>query len=519
MSISAESPTFKDRFMSDIHDRAVAVASSPSNLFWAFSLAHLLLWTIVPTLVSPNAPLDVIEGYVWGHEWLLGTYKHPPMQAWWLETLTLLTRQAPWTHFFASQLAVIIAFWAIWQTGRRILTERAALVGVLLLEGVVYYNYTSPEFNPNVLQLPFWALIGLFFHRAVKNDRWGDWALLGFWSACGLYTKYSTVIILLVLGLLLLAHPESRRRLRGKGPYLAAATAFLLFLPHLIWLVNNDYMPLQYMESRMHHLDSNSEYVMRPIRFLASQMLVVTPLLFLVLTLVGRKIFSPSKIERPISFDESFLYAVTFGPLVLFLLMGLSGARLHDMWGTPILGFLGIWAIKHFQDALSPQALRRFAYGWLAVFIVILAAYAGTSVFYPYFTHQSQRIYFPGHALAKAVNSTWDKRYHTPLRYIIGDTWPAGNIAYYPPGRQHVLIDGDYKISPWIKPQDIEKYGGVVVWCIANCACKNQTTGTPEYVKNFPQGKIQEPLVLKRQTDADIPPVTIGWAILPPARQ
>lgn len=423
----------KGRFVSGVRHCVALAASSSSRLFWTFAVAHLSLWTLVPTLVSPNAPLDVVEGYVWGHEWLLGTYKHPPMQAWWLEILTHLTSHAPWTHFFASQLAVIIAFWAVWQTGRRILTEQAALLAVLLLEGVVYYNFTSPEFNPNVLQLPFWALIGLFFHRAVKDDRGSDWVLLGLWSACGLYSKYSTVIILLILGLLLVVHPESRRRLIGKGPYLAVLTTFLLFLPHLVWLANNNFMPIHYMESRMHHLDSNVEYIMRPLRFLISQILVTLPFILLLLALIGKKIFSPEKIERPLSFDESFLYAVTFGPLVLLLLMGLSGARLHDMWGTPILGFLGIWAVKHFQNAISSRALRRFTFGWLSVFIVILASYAGASVFYPYVTHQSQRIYFPGRALAKAVIGTWEQKYHVPLRYIIGDTWPAGNIAYYPP--------------------------------------------------------------------------------------
>ena len=224
-----------------------------ANLFWIFAVAHLLLWTIVPTLTSPNAPLDVIEGYVWGHEWLLGTYKHPPMQAWWLETLTLLTNQSSWTHFLASQIAIVIAFWAVWQTGLRILGPVPALLGAMLLEGVIYYNFCSPEFNPDVLQLPFWALIGLFYHRAVKDNRLFDWALLGVWSAGGLYSKYSTLLLLVVLMLLTFARPEGRRRLKNIGPYLAVTVAFLLFLPHLNWLIDNNFLPYTYAESRLRH--------------------------------------------------------------------------------------------------------------------------------------------------------------------------------------------------------------------------------------------------------------------------
>ena len=33
-----------------------------------------------------------------------------------------------------------------------------ALFSVLLLEAIYFYNFTSPEFNVNVCQLPFWVL-------------------------------------------------------------------------------------------------------------------------------------------------------------------------------------------------------------------------------------------------------------------------------------------------------------------------------------------------------------------------
>ena len=136
------------------------ISQTPPRLFWAFALTHLVLWTAIPSLVSPNMPLDVIEGYAWGKEWLIGTHKHPPMQAWILETLFQATGRSRWVPYLASQLCIITAFWAVWQTGRRIAGEKAGLIGAMLLEGIIYYNFTSPEFNPNVLQIPFWALAG-----------------------------------------------------------------------------------------------------------------------------------------------------------------------------------------------------------------------------------------------------------------------------------------------------------------------------------------------------------------------
>lgn len=502
-------------FAPAIHFRLGSITLSPARLFWAFISIHLLLWTAIPVFVSPNAPLDVIEGFVWGNEWVLGTHKHPPMQAWWLEILAFIMGRSAWTYFLASQIAVVTAFWAIWRLGRRIMTEQAALAGALLLEGIVYYNFTSPEFNPNVLQLPFWALIGLSFHRAVKENHWADWALLGLWSAGGLYTKYSFLLILAVLTVLLALHPEGRRRFLGKGPYIALGGAFILFLPHLVWLFQNDFIPITYMESRMHDLNSGSEFFARPFRFFVSQVLVLAPLFFLFALLAGKKIFA--LLERQKSFDQAFLDALVFGPFLCLLAIGLAGLKLHDMWATPIWGFVGLWAMNHLQVPPAAANFRRFAYGFAALFILALSAYAGAAIFYPYLTHNVQRAHFPGKSLARQVNAIWLEHYQTPLRYVIGDTWLGGNVSYYSPQRPHVLIRGDYKISPWINPSDLKLSGAVIVWCIENCASRNYAEATPEFIKDFPQAKIQEPLVFRRQTGANVPPVTMGWAILPPS--
>ena len=39
------------------------------NLFYIFLLVHLVLWTVVPTLVNQNLPLDTIEALAWEVIW------------------------------------------------------------------------------------------------------------------------------------------------------------------------------------------------------------------------------------------------------------------------------------------------------------------------------------------------------------------------------------------------------------------------------------------------------------------
>jgi hypothetical protein len=458
---------------------------SVRQIFWGFFVVHMFLWTLAPTLICPNAPLDVIEGYAWGHEWLMGTYKHPPMQAWWLEIFEYVTFRATWGHFLASQLAIGGAFWAVWKTGLRIVSARAALVGVVLLEGIIYYNFTSPEFNPNVLQICFWALIGHSYLNAIKDNKAIDWTLLGLWSACGLYSKYSTVLLLGSLLILTLVRPESRRKFRSIGPYFAVCVATVLFLPHVLWLQQNNFPSFSYAQERMQsdHVGILKSTVLIPMLFLGSQILAMLPAILMWLTLLERPKPAPKQDLK--KFDKAFLATVSFGPCILVLIARiLFGLNIHDMWAMPFWNFIGLWALATFRLPLSESALQRFSYSFLIIAFGILAGYVGSVYFYPYISGKAQRINFPGHLLAKKVDDAWRGRYTKPVQYIIGDTWPAGNIAYYAPQRPHVFIHGDTAISPWINPEDVKRQGAIIVWCIQYCGYGNYFQDMPDFVHN-----------------------------------
>jgi hypothetical protein len=504
--------------------RSISLATlTPAQLFWSFALLHLVMWILVPMLASPNVPLDVIEGYAWGREWVIGTYKHPPMQAWCLEILTLLTNRAIWAHFLASQIAIVVAFWAVWQTGRRLTDEKTALLGALLLEGVVYYNFTSPEFNPNVLQLPFWALMCLSFHRAVKENRWFDWVLLGVWTAGGCYSKYSTVVIAGILGLLLL-HPKARRRLRGIGPYFAVLTALLLLAPHLWWLVENNFLPFTYAKERAMLQGPDYYGAWQPLQFIAAQCLALAAAFVLFLVLAGGRIKYKDALGGASSFDRVFLNAITFGPVVVVLLIAVfSGMNLRDMWGACLWNFIGLWFLLSFKLLPLQAVTRRFAMTFCGVFVLGLVAHAGHHFFGPPWLHYGKRVHFPGRDLSEHVTSAWQERFHTPLLYVVGDTWLTGNVAYYMPVesldmRPHIYIGGEFRRSPWIQMEAFKRAGSVLLWCGGNCDNEDYAKKIPPHLlQGFPTAEVQEPMKFTWQTRFRVKQAIIGWAFVLPA--
>ena len=37
------------------------------------------------------------------------------------------------------------------------------------IEGIYFYNFTTPEFNVNICQLPFWALTVYYFWKSLNK--------------------------------------------------------------------------------------------------------------------------------------------------------------------------------------------------------------------------------------------------------------------------------------------------------------------------------------------------------------
>ena len=129
------------------------------NVFYIFVTAHLIFWTLIPSLTNHNLPLDTIEALAWGSNLDWGFNKHPPMSAFMVEIFYSIFGSNDWAYYLLSQIFIIFSFFVIFQFSKEILNnEILALISVLLLEGIYFYNFTTPEFNVNVCQIPFWVL-------------------------------------------------------------------------------------------------------------------------------------------------------------------------------------------------------------------------------------------------------------------------------------------------------------------------------------------------------------------------
>ncbi len=472
---------------------------------------HAALWTLIPSLVNPNLPLDVIEGLAWGHAWQWGYDKHPPLSPWLVELAYMAAPGQAWPVYLLSALCVTLAFWAVWRLALDMVAPRVALIAVLLLEGIYYHNFTSPEFNANVVLLPLWALTVLCFWRALSRGNLVFWGLFGLFGALGLLGKYFTAFLILPLGLYLLFDRDSRAIWRTPGPYLAMVVALAVLSPHLAWMWTHEFQTVTYALARSGAL-SESVFVRHlgyPGKFLLAQLVASVPMLLLFAAL-GR----PTQAGPGLARERRFLIVASIAPLVLVILVSaLFGLRLRSMWGTPLFLFSGLLAVVSFLP--SRLNLRRFAAAWWGLFLLAPALYAALALAQPYLAGKGKRVHFPGTALAREAEAAWNARFTGPLPIVIGSEWLAGNVGAYASGRPQVYIEGDPARAPWVGDSQVREEGAAIVWELAPNAKGNRPPAG--LADRFSCLEPLPPLGLSWDTGAALPTLRIGLALIAPA--
>ena len=248
-----------------------------NEFFFTFLLIHLAVWTLIPTFSNHNLPLDTIEALAWGSNLDWGFNKHPPLSAFSVEIFYQIFGNQDWAYYFLSQLFVISAFFIVWIFSKDFFKNQTySLISVLLLEGIYFYNFTTPEFNVNVCQLPFWALSVLYCWKGFKDNKTSNWLLFGLFAALGILSKYLFIYLLVSMDVFFL-YMIIKKKINFKC-LISLIPFFLVLLPHLIWLTENNYITITYGLERTGTGDQNFlDHLFHPLIFLGKQIGILIP--------------------------------------------------------------------------------------------------------------------------------------------------------------------------------------------------------------------------------------------------
>jgi hypothetical protein len=281
--------------------------------------------------------------------------------------------------------------------------------------------------------------------------------------------------------------------------------------PHILWLVQNDFLPFAYAETRAAPARGLLDHVWRPLVFVGGQLFFALPALAIAAPLVWPRPKLPEATPAD-AFDRRIIALLAFGPAAsVIALAAISGRGTIAMWGYPLWLFVGLWIVLRPRSALDAVRLQWAVGLWAAVLVVFAAAFVADYWVLPGFDHRTRAVLFPGDRLAAELTQRFHAATGAPLAYVIGSMWDGGNVAHY--SNEHpqprVLIDGLPRRAPWIDLADLKAKGALVVWTESDPQIL-----PPAFAAVAPGAEVGAPFDLPFRRGSNV--LHVGWAILRP---
>lgn len=323
-----------------------------TEVWWVvvFFLCYLLVWAVLPLLAGSEVPGDNHEQLRWAADPAWGYDKHPPWPTivlWLLQYI--LPTGVPLTYLLgAVQTALVVL--GVTLVARETLPWPAKWLAPLLITCISYYTFRMHYYNHNTALMVAYAgaLYCCWRVRTTWAVRW--WAALGICWGLGILSKYQMAVPIACNLAFLWTVRAGRLKSVIAGVCVAGLVAAVILVPHLIWLVNNQFPSFEYAATRLAANLSMLERLDDIFRFLTHQMLRLAPiLLFLGLLKWGSRTDRPAVPEGvpPVDTEVRRFFAIHFwGPFVaMVMLCAMFGIDLQSHWGTAFLWVLPLYLL------------------------------------------------------------------------------------------------------------------------------------------------------------------------------
>jgi 4-amino-4-deoxy-L-arabinose transferase-like glycosyltransferase len=491
---------------SDRHDMRSSLdrlIARPDRAVLVLCAAQILFWTLAPILSHRAPPLDMVEMYAYGHEGVVATYKNPNLPGLILDATRRLTGGAIWPAYVIAQLFVATAFVCVYALGRDLLGNARALAGTLLLTGIYFYSWRTPQLNNNLTQVPLWAGVCLALWRATTSGRLRWWLALGVVSGLVLWAEYSAVSVLVAALVWMVADREARRSFRTAGPWVALAVFAVVVAPQIHFLIESDFLPLQYLDQLTHDDDAEG-----PIVFVGAQ-LGMHVVMFIMAGVAGLYGAGAGRRDPGEARAREFLTIMGLGPVAVVVGVALAtGQHLKDLSGMPMFNLSGLLLLAWFPGRFDAVSLRRLARFAAVLLVVVPLGYVALQWTEPWTTGDAHRVHWPHRAIAEELTGIYERETGRPPRIVAGPVWDAGVVALGSRADLSVFIDADPSKSPWIAPEDVARHGVLVVW--------TAWEKPPERVLRFIGDAPIRSLDFSWSSNEDAPPIRLAYVIIPP---
>jgi 4-amino-4-deoxy-L-arabinose transferase-like glycosyltransferase len=429
-------------------------------------IAYVVVWTVYGLLAKSSQDMhyDLGELVGWAREPALGYAKHPPLAALVVKAWIAVFPLEDWSLYLLGVVSAAVALWVAWRLSAGYLDAEKRVVGLALLTLVPFFNFHALKFNANTVLLPLWALTTLFFLRSYETRSPLSAALAGLCAAASMLGKYWSVFLLAGLGIAALLDPRRGAYFRSPAPWITTLVAAALFAPHLVWLVQHDFLPLAWAQAR--HQAGFGPASVGALLYCAGLIgYVAVPVGLMLVTLrppwAGVKdSLWPTSSERRLAACACWLPLLLPAAAAPFLALELT-----SLWAIPALTLFPVVLLGSPLIVVDRAAAARIvAIATVFPLLMVLIAPAVALAI-----HATGQAHDKAHyrLLAAAVTQLWRQTTDRPLRLVDGSSKLAFGVAFYAPDRPSILRD----VDPSGTPARLRDHGVALICDASNRAC------------------------------------------------
>ena len=355
-------------------------AQQDLNIRWSMAVVGIVGYMLCLRLMYLGLP-DLIpeEAYYWNYAQhpSLGYLDHPPMVAWLITMGTSLFGDTEFGVRAGSFLCWLITAAFCFAFARNLYDKESALRSVMFIS--VFPAFVAFGFFalPDASLVASWAGALFFLERALLAEKRSAWWGVGVCLGVGMLSKYTIALLGFATLVFLFIDRKSLYWLRRPQPYAGVILATLIFMPVILWNLENDWMSFGFQTTRR---------VSSPASF--SLHLLVGAILLLI-TPVGALSAFQAIFARRLSGSDStgaatyetrrrrFSLCFTLVPLLVFVAFSLRHQP-NINWTGPL--WLALIPVMARRLTPLPGAGERWrpAWGqklWLPMLVIVLLAY------------------------------------------------------------------------------------------------------------------------------------------------
>lgn len=201
------------------------------------------------------------ERLAWGY------VDHPPLSIALLKLSRIILGNSVEMIRFLPAVSGVILIWLTWlithELGGKIYAKTLAAVAVIIAPSYLIFN---GFFSMNSFDLLFWAISYYILLKIIATGEKKLWLALGIAAGFGLMNKLSMVFFGISLAASLLLTKE-RKWFLSPWLWTGFIVAVIIFLPHILWQVQNGWPTLEFMSNAKHYKIAE----ITPLQFLLAQ--------------------------------------------------------------------------------------------------------------------------------------------------------------------------------------------------------------------------------------------------------